>query len=174
VRGTGKAWNAAVTFWADANLRRFDDEWRRHFRGYLPVKNDTDVTEDDVRSSNLILFGDPGSNLWIGKVLPHLPIKWTRDTLHLGAEKYSAADHGVQLIYPNPLPGADGRYVVFNSGHTYHDAELRFSYMVFPRLGDWAVMKVGDNSATTPAPTVAESVVNSGFFNEAWAFPVSQ
>ena len=127
-----------------------------------------------MRHSNLILFGDPGSNLWIGKVLPHLPIKWTRDTLQLGAENHSAADHGVELIYPNPLPGADGHYVVLNSGHTYHDAELRFSYMVFPRLGDWAVMKVGENPPTAPAPAVAETVVNSGFFDEAWGVPVSR
>ena len=75
VRGTGKAWNPAVASWADANLKRFADEWRRHYHGYLPVKNDTEVTEDDVRHSNLILFGDPGSNLWIGKVLPQLPIQ---------------------------------------------------------------------------------------------------
>jgi dienelactone hydrolase len=174
VRGTGKAWNPAVASWADANLRRFEHEWRRHYQGYLPVKNDTEVTEDDVRHSNLILFGDPGSNLWIDKVLPHLPLKWTRDTLQLGAEKHSATDHGVELIYPNPLPDADGHYVVLNSGHTYHDAELRFSYMVFPRLGDWAVMKVGDNSPGTPNPTVAETVMNSGFFDEAWAVPVSR
>jgi poly(3-hydroxybutyrate) depolymerase len=171
VRGTGKAWNPAVASWADANLRRFADEWRRHYQGYLPVKSDTEVTQDDVRHSNLILFGDPGSNRWIGKVLPQLPIKWTRDTLELGAENHSAADYGVELIYPNPLPGADGRYVVLNSGHTYHDAELRFSYMVFPRLGDWAVMKVGENPPATTTPRVAETMVNSGFFNEAWTIP---
>lgn len=64
--------------------------------------------------------------------------------------------------------GATGRYVVLNSGHTYHDAELRFSYMVFPRLGDWAIFKVGDNPATAPAPLVAETVLHSGFFDEAW------
>lgn len=174
VRGTGKAWNPAVGSWADTNLNRFAYEWRRHYQGYLPVKNDTDVTEEDLRHSNLILFGDPGSNLWIGKVLPQLPIKWTRDTLQLGAEKQSAEDHGMELIYPNPLPGADGHYVVLNSGHTYHDAELRFSYMVFPRLGDWAVMKVGENPPTTAAPAVAETVVNSGFFDEAWDVPVSR
>jgi hypothetical protein len=168
VRGTGSAWNPAVAAWADANLRRFADEWRRHYRGYLPIKDDTEVTEDDVRNSHLVLFGDPGSNPWIGKVLPDLPIQWTKDSLQLGAEKHSAADHGVQLIHPNPLPGADSRYVVLNSGHTYHDAELRFSYMVFPRLGDWAVMKVGENSSTTPSPQVAETVVNSGFFDESW------
>jgi hypothetical protein len=168
VRGTGHAWNPAVAAWADANLDRFAYEWRRHYQGYLPIKNDTEVTQDDIRRSNLILFGDPGSNLWISKVLPNLPIQWSRDSLQIGAERHPSVDHGIQLICPNPLPGVDGRYVVLNSGHTYHDAELRFSYMVFPRLGDWAVMKVGDSQAATLAPSVAETVVNSGFFNEIW------
>ncbi len=168
VRGTGKPWHPAVAAWADANLKRFTDEWRRHYRGYLPVKNDTDVTEADVRQRNLILFGDPGSNPWISKVLPQLPLQWTRDSLQLGKERHPAADHGVQLICPNPLPGAERNYVVLNSGHTYHDSELRFSYMVFPRLGDWAIFKVGDNPADAPAAKVGETVVTSGFFNEAW------
>jgi pimeloyl-ACP methyl ester carboxylesterase len=168
VRGTGKAWNPAVGAWAEANLKRFADEWRRHYRGYLPVKNDTEVTEEDVHRSNLILFGDPGSNPWISKVLPRLPLKWTRDTLELGKERLNAAEHGVQMICPNPLPGAVGRYVVLNSGHTYHDMELRFSYMVFPRLGDWAILKVGNNPPNAPAQQVGETVLSSGFFDEAW------
>jgi poly(3-hydroxybutyrate) depolymerase len=172
VRATGQPWNPGVAAWADANLKRFADEWRRHYRGYLPVKDDVDVMQNDVQNSNLILFGDPGSNNWIAKVLPELPIKWTRDALQFGAETHSAADHGIQLICPNPLPGAEGRYVVLNSGHTYHDAELRSSYMVFPRLGDWAVMKVGDNRPAIAAP-VMETVVNSGFFNEQWTIPSS-
>src|SRR5262249_38809036 len=156
----------AVAAWVNANLDRFAYEWRRHYQGYLPIKDDIEVTQDDVRCSNLILFGDPGSNSWINKVLPKLPIQWTHSTLQIGAEKHSALDHGVELICPNPLPGANGRYIVLNSGHTYHDADLRFSYMVFPRLGDWAVMKVGESQA---APSVAETVVNCGFFNEEWA-----
>ncbi len=79
VRGTGKPWNPAVQAWAEASLKRFAYEWRRYFRGELPVKDDTAVTEDDVRGRNLILFGDPGSNRWIEKVLPRLPLRWTRD-----------------------------------------------------------------------------------------------
>ena len=106
VRGTGKAWNPAVQAWSDASLKRFAYEWHRYFRGELPVKDDTDVTEDDVRRCNLILFGDPGSNRWIARVLPKLPLHWTRDELQLGGERYSAADHVPLLIQPNPL--ADG------------------------------------------------------------------
>lgn len=168
VRGTGQAWNPEIAAWADANLRRFSYEWRRHYRGYLPVKNDTEVTEDDVRRFNLILFGDPGSNRWINEILPQLPITWTQNTLQIGSVQYPAAQHGVQLIHPNPLPGADGRYVVLNSGHTWHDAELRFSYMVFPRLGDWAVFRVGNNSLPDTSNHVAETVLTSGFFDERW------
>src|SRR5207249_8281767 len=103
VRGTGKAWNAAIGAWADANLRRFAYEWHRYFRGQLPIKDDTAVTEDDVRRCNLILFGDPGSNRWIEKALPRLPLRWTRDEFQLGSARYAVADHVPVLIQPSPL-----------------------------------------------------------------------
>ena len=171
VRGTGKPWNPAVGDWAAASLKRFADEWRRHYRGDLPMKDDTDVTDEDVRRCNLVLFGDPGSNLWIKAILPGIPIRWTREEVQLGSERQGAADRGLQLIYPNPLPGAKDRYVVFNSGHTYHDSELRFSYMVFPRLGDWAITKVGKNPGDSAASAVDETVLQSGFFDETWTVP---
>ena len=95
-------------------------------------------------------------------------MKWTGDEILLGDERYAAAEHGLQLILPNPLSGAEGRYVVFNSGHTYHDSELRFSYMVFPRLGDWAITEVGANDPDSPTHAVSEAVLKSGFFDETW------
>jgi len=137
----------------------------------LPVKDDVDVTEDDVRRSNLILFGDPGSNRWIRDLLPKLPVQWTRDEVAVGSVRHGAVDHGVQLIVPNPMPGAEGRYVVLNSGHTYHDPELRFSYMVFPRVGDWAIVKAGATQPRTSIPSVEETILVSGFFDEDWANP---
>jgi hypothetical protein len=171
VRGTGKPWNPAVGAWAEANLDRFASEWKRHYRGDLPIKNDVDVTSDDMRRCNLILFVDPGSNRWIGDILPNLPLRWTHEELEFGKQHYAAADHAVELIFPNPMLGAEGRYVVLNSGHTYHDVELRFSYMVFPRIGDWAIVKVGANPPRTPIPSVAEAILVSGFFDEDWAQP---
>ena len=70
--------------WADASLKRFAYEWNRYFRGELPVKDDTAVTAEDVRRCNLILFGDPGSNRWIARVLPQLPVRWTREECAIG------------------------------------------------------------------------------------------
>ena len=167
VRGTGKPWNPAVQAWSDASLKRFAYEWRRYFRGDLPVKDDADVTEDDVGRCNLVLFGDPGSNRWIARVLPKLPIRWTPEELQIGKEKVAAADHAPVLIQPNPL--SEGRYVVIDSGHTFHEKELAsLNYLLFPRLGDWAVIKVGGKVPDNPSEPLEETVIQAGLFDEQW------
>jgi hypothetical protein len=156
VRGTGKPWNAEVNTWATASLKRFEYEWARYMRGDLPVKNDTEVTEADVRDKHLILFGDPGSNSWIAKALPKLPVTWTRGEIRLGEQTQSAKDHSPTFICASPL--AKNRYIVINSGHTFHETEFAaFNYLLFPRLGDWAVMNVN-----------ADEPVIAGYFDESW------
>ncbi len=170
VRGTGQPWNPAVGVWADANLKRFAHEWGRYMRGDLPVKDDTEVTDDDARTKHLILFGDPGSNSWIAKALPKLPVTWTRETVKLAAETHSAKDHAPAFINPSPFSAAGNRYVVVNSGHTFHEKEFAaFNYLLFPRLGDWAILRVASDAAERPAARdVSEDVVSAGFFNEQW------
>ena len=170
VRGTGKPWNPAVQAWADANLKRFAYEWHRYFRGELPVKDDSAVTADDIQNHNLILFGDPGSNSLLAKVLPKLPITWNKQELVFGGKTYAASDHIPVMIQPNPL--APGRYVVLNSGHTFHEKELAsLNYLLFPRLGDWAILKVGPKSPMNPSDSLEETVLRAGFFNEQWLLP---
>ena len=173
VRGTGTPWNPAVGAWADASLRRFAYEWARYMRGDLPVKNDTEVTEADVRTKHLILFGDPGSNPWIAKALPKLPLTWTRDEVKFGTESHAAKDHAPVLINASPFPGASDRYVVINSGHTFHEKEFAaFNYLLFPRLADWAVMRVTAGAeAWRTGAEFPESAVRAGYFNEEWKVP---
>jgi hypothetical protein len=170
VRGTGQPWNAAVHAYAEASLRRFADEWHHYFRGALLVKDDTDVIEEDLRTRNLILFGDPGNNSWIARVLPHLPLAWSKQTVRFGTEEYAAADHVPALIAPNPLPDADAHYVVLNSGHTFREAELaKLNYLLFPRWGDWAIIEI--SAASPPFAPVAEKVLRAGYFDEQWRLP---
>lgn len=173
VRGTGRPWHERTHKYAEASLRRFAYEWHRYFRGELPVKDDKDVTSADVRTSNLILFGDPGSNSWIGKVLPKLPIRWTESELVVAGHTYPAAEHVPALVYPNPLtePGSPGHYVVLNSGQTFRETELaKLNYLLFPRWGDWAILKVGDKSPANPSEPLEETLLKAGFFDEAWQF----
>lgn len=169
VRGSGRPWSAEVGAWAAANLRRFEFEWARYMRGDLPVKNDTEVTEADVRDKHLILFGDPGSNCWIAKALPRLPVTWTRDELRLGDRTQASKDHAPAFICASPLV-AD-RYLVMNSGHTFHEREFAaFNYLLFPRLGDWAVIKILPGAAEwqPSSPAFPEEVVRAGYFDETW------
>ncbi len=173
VRGTGQPWNAAAQGYADASLRRFADEWRHYFRGELPVKDDVDVTPADVEGRHLILFGDPGSNRWIAKVLPQLPLEWSRESLRMAGRAYSSASHLPALIAPNPLPGADRHYVVLNSGHTFREAELsKLNYLLFPRWGDWAVLQT--DFARQPVEAWEDKVLQAGYFDEQWQFPKAQ
>jgi pimeloyl-ACP methyl ester carboxylesterase len=177
VRGTGRPWNANVQKYADASLRRFAYEWHRYFRGELPVKEDKDVTDEEVRECNLILFGDPGSNSWIARVLADLPIRWTASQIDVAGTAYPAADHLPALIYPNPLAAKFGnnRYVVLNSGHTFREAELnKLNYLLFPRWGDWAVLKVSDEIPANPSDPLGEMVLRAGFFDEDWQFKPPQ
>lgn len=171
VRGTGRPWNRAIGEFADASLDRFADEWARYWRGDLPVKNDADVTPDDIQSKHLILFGDGGSNRWIARAIGSLPITWTKSKLVFGDRSYDAATHAPLMISPSPLTSRE-RYIVLNSGHTFRGKDsATINYLLYPRLGDWAILNVGPGAPLDATGKVREQVVRTGFFDEAWQLP---
>lgn len=168
VRGTGTPWNPAVQAYSEASLKRFADEWRQYFRGDLPIKNDSEVTDEEAGHKNLILFGDPGSNSWIAELQSDSPITWTEKTLKFGAQEYDAENHIPAWIMRHPFSSV--HYVVINSGHTFRGEDLgKVNYLLFPRWGDWAVLKIDPNRK--PMDPVTEEVVKAGFFNEEWKLP---
>ena len=155
----------AASGWADSAARQFAAVWDRFFRGTLPMVRPQDC--DPTLYLNLVLFGDPQSNPLIAKVVPKLPITWTKEKLVVNGVEYHAKSHLPVLIYPNPLNDNLG-YVVLNSGHTFKEADLKgTNALLYPRLGDWAVIK--------PTPTredpAAYEVVAAGLFDENWQFP---
>ncbi len=169
VRATGQPWSERVDDYAAASLKRFQTEWAKYMRGEVPTKNDVDVTSDDISDKNLILFGDPGSNAMLATLLEDLPLAWSRDKLTVAGKTYAAATHAPLLIYPNPLNPS--RYVVLNSGHTFHAEDFQgTNALLYPRLGDYAVLRL---PATGPALTVDEVALN-GLFSESWKAPGSK
>jgi pimeloyl-ACP methyl ester carboxylesterase len=164
VRGTGKPWHPATAKHAEANLRRFQEEWDKFLRADLPIKDDVEITDEDIATKHLILFGDPGSNSLIAQVLDGLSLKWTPDSITFDKQTYSAANHVPMLIYPSPLN--TGRYVVLNSGHTFHAAEFRgTNALLFPRLGDYAILKLPQEN-----DPLATEVATAGLFDDFWRF----
>jgi hypothetical protein len=163
IRGTGTPWNKAVHDHAEGNLRRFSKEWDRFFRGEIAVKDDVNVTAEDIASKNLILFGDPGSNRLIAQALDGLPVQWTKKSVTLGEWTGDATNHVPALIFPSPLNTE--RYVVINSGHTFHEKDfLGTNALLYPRLGDYALLKM----TPTEKDGLAVEVVGAGLFDEFW------
>ncbi|QJE97379.1 prolyl oligopeptidase family serine peptidase [Luteolibacter luteus] len=162
VRPTGKAANEKAGTWAASEMERAIREWRRQFRGDVRVKDDTAVTEDDIRSSNLILWGDPSSNALMAQVAPKLPIRWSGDKIEAGSHSFSSSDHALICIYPNPLN--PGRYVVLNSSFTFREYDYLNNARQTPKLPDWAVVDLN----TAPNSRYPGAIPTAGFFGEKW------
>ncbi len=68
VKPTVKSSAAAVDEWCMRELDHAVEHWRRQFRGDAIVKEDTDLTQEDFESANLICFGTPESNRYCNAV----------------------------------------------------------------------------------------------------------
>jgi hypothetical protein len=138
--------------------------WAMDYRAHPRIKDDKDVTSDDFAKYNVVLFGDPGSNSWIAKMLPRLPLKWTKDTITAGTNTFPAAENIPVLGYPNPMSPA--HYVVLNTGLTIADSDYNGDYAM-PRFGDMAVLKIKD-------PAEPPEIMWGGLFDESWQLPKSR
>jgi dienelactone hydrolase len=186
VRPTGKPLNDAIGKWTQSEMEHAIKSWRTVFRGDAPIKDDTAVTDDDIKDCNLILWGDISSNAIIKRIAeepiptktpddetksrnaiakpsgPLLPILWGKNELNIKAYRLDPARYAPILIYPNPLNPA--RYVVLNSGHTFREFALLNNSDQTPKLPDWAIVDI-----SKPADAKWPGLIfDAGFFDEHW------
>jgi len=159
---TGAPANEKVGAWVDSEARRAIDHWRKQFRGEARVVRDDAVTDELIRSANLVLWGDPSSNKVLGRIAEKLPIRWTALEVQVGEASHPAASHALILIHPNPLN--PDRYVVLNSGFTFREYDYLNNARQVPKLPDWAVVDV----TTPPNSRWPGKVVAADFFDETW------
>lgn len=98
-----------------------------YFNRIDPVKADTEVTEEDIRTSNLFLYGTVESNALIQAIAPELPVSISSRTIEVGDRKYTDPRTKLVMACPNPLD--PGRYVVLYTGlswQTVMDAHTIF------------------------------------------------
>jgi hypothetical protein len=67
----------------------------------MPVKADSEVTQQEIENNNLVLFGNAAGNSLIARLAPQLPL----------ALQAGAADYGLLFVAP-----VGGHYVLVNSG----------------------------------------------------------
>jgi pimeloyl-ACP methyl ester carboxylesterase len=164
VTGSGTSWSLMQEDWLEQEVVRFKEGWSIYFRAALPEKRDTAVTPEDIRDRNLYLFGDPGSNSVLKRLLPKLPLQWTKDRITIAGKKYSTKDHLPMLIFPNPENPE--RYIVINTGFTFSRADWYGSNArQYPHLPDYAVIRFDPHAFSDDR---SKDTVLSGFFDEHW------
>ncbi|MBI3679231.1 MAG: prolyl oligopeptidase family serine peptidase [Acidobacteria bacterium] len=145
-----------------AEQERSIREWRRHFRGDAIVRKDSEVTDADIASANLVLWGDPSSNRLLTRIADRLPVHWNKESVTLGARQFASGRHYPVLIYPNPLNPT--RYVVLNSGFTFREFDYLNNARQVPKLPDWAMVDV----STLADGRFPGRIAEAGFFDERW------
>ena len=165
VKPTGKPLNNKVGAWATGELEHAIGFWRKTYRGDAPVKDDTAISDEDIKNSNLVLWGDPSSNKLLAKIIGALPVKWSATELAFGGKNYDAAHTAPVMIFPNPLNPR--KYVVLNSGVTFREQALLNNADQTPKLPDWAIVDLN----TAPDAKWPGEVKAAGFFDEHWKVP---
>jgi len=142
-------------------------DWERLYNCRPRVRDDTAITDDDIKSHHLILYGGPAANAITARVAPKLPITIDRDRIRVGGKSFQGADVGVKLCYPNPLNPE--RYVVVFAalspdalGQINNRFGNWFGWGPYDNY-DWFDYGVFDSRTLSP-----ESFLCVGFFDQAW------
>ncbi len=136
-------------------------DWRQVDGDYV-VKKDVEITDDDIRTANLILVGRPSSNKITNQIHAKLPIRLEGNTLHAPGP-LDGKDAIVRFIYPNPLN--PDRYVVIVYAV---NPEQLFPYRGVPwGTPDFSVSQIKKNDKKRPNI----EPVRIGFFDVNWRFP---
>ena len=159
---SGEAMHSAGGSWVKAESERAIRTWRSLFRGDARVKKDTEITDADIASSNLVLWGDPKSNSLIARILGKLPLEWNASRLAIGKTACDVAQCMPVMVYPNPLNPK--RYIVLNSGHTMREDSNVTNSQQTPRLPDAALVGLDE----APGPVRPGKILWADFFNEEW------
>src|SRR5262249_599725 len=158
VRPTGKAIAPGVSSWVAAEQEHAIKEWRRQFRGEAQVRDDSQIGDAEIATSNLVLWGDPGSNQVLAKIAAKLPVRWNASEIEAGKKRWPASTHAPILIFPNPLNPK--KYVVLNSGFTFREYDNLNNARQVPKLPDWAIV----DTTTPPNERYPGKIADAGFF----------
>jgi hypothetical protein len=162
VRPTGKPMSATAHAWIEDELAHATNEWRNQFRGDAIVRNDTEISDEDIANNHLILWGDPESNKVLGRIAKRLPARWSREMIRIAGKKFAADKFVPVFIFPNPLNPR--RYVVVNSGFTFCEYGRSSNALQIPKLPDYAVLDM----TVDRKDRYSGGVALAGFFDERW------
>ena len=140
---------------------RFAFEWNGWMHANVSPVEDTSITEDDIATSNLTLFGTADSNSIIAAINDLLPVRIWNNRIVVGANEYEGNDYGLYMVFPNPLN--PDRYVVISHGKIEGSGPTNLEGLSW----GWPDYVVFDRTTVTGGylPT---AWVEHGFFDQYW------
>ena len=142
---------------SDFLQRVFD--WSKFAKSLPRMKNEKDLTENDKKSYNLFLYGEPETSPLIAEVLKSSPVKITADEIQVGDKKFPREGKGVYLKYLSPW--APPKSVVVQCGIPWgNSCSDNHKYDFLPGYAIYS----GESDPTDPFG--CNKVLLGGFFNK--------
>jgi hypothetical protein len=130
------------------------------------VLKDSEVTPEIARDAHLVLYGTPGDNSVLDRVMSQLPVRVETDAVVVGDKRYGGAGVGTRFIYPNPE--APERYIVVQSGPSMDGVRRGHNLPDF--VPDYVVYD-GNSASVRPRLVPARAPLARGFFDRHWQLP---
>lgn len=159
----GTRGDAATTRRLAGWAKRWAEEWHAYCEGMPPTRRDTEVTAAEMKTHNLVLFGDRQSNALLARVADRLPVELTPTGYRLGTKTTRADGLGLLMTYPNPL--APERLLCVYSGEFWGDGlDVNHKFDLVP---DFIFFR---NELDTRDPSRTPTAICAGFFDSRWQF----
>lgn len=140
--------------------------WLYGFRA--PVMPEDELTDELLRTRNVVIFGTVETSSIVARAAPDLPIGLERGAVVLRERRLRRPDVGVRMIVPNPL-GGRFRYLIVQSGNSV--AAVQAGNKLPDFVPDYVVY---DGPSTEARPRLAfgrQEPIEYGFFDGAWHLP---
>ncbi|MCS6857584.1 MAG: extensin family protein [Sandaracinaceae bacterium] len=131
------------------------------------VRADTEVDENLMRSAHLVLYGTPGSNLWIERWRDRLPIRIDAKGIVVGERRFEGTELGVRFVYPNPQ--TQNRYIIVQAGTT--PTMVGRGHELPDFLPDWVVYELRSTARRPRLISGQGRQVAMGYFDRFWRVP---
>jgi len=161
-----------------AEAESFAADWNLRNHANISPVEDTSITDDDIATSNLILFGTADSNSIIVAINDSLPIRIWRNRIVAGANEYVGGNYGLYMIFPNPLNPE--RYVVISHGDIpgWVATDVRWLGILWP---DYVVFdmnvvprQAGEDPYGGQTAYHPDAWVEAGFFDQYWRLDMDE
>lgn len=137
----------------------------RNHKITFPASDDVSITDDQIQSEHLVLYGNPNSNSVLRRLIAAgLPLSFDANGLTLFDRRYEGKDVGIKMIYPNPL--APNKYVVVVAGVSWRGTLLSRHLPRF--LPDVVIYDERIRSRYLERILIDRPVLFGGFFDESW------